>query len=174
MRFNFITAAAVAMGVLFYVVATVSTFTPGQIRVSGLGPLLIILLACMGGAVAMVVGYASMVAVGGRGSLDLAKFFARVSGSKQVIQLLDEAEQSRASKLLEQTYLFYTSVLIYFIAIALGWDIYNADGRASFLQPIVHALDAFSNQPRTSPVTYSVEFLPVVVLPSPSRAWCHP
>ncbi len=165
MRFNFITASAVALGVLSYVVATLSSFTPSQLRVSGLSPVLIILLASVAGVIVLFIGYGSMLVVGGASSLGVARFYARISGSKQVIALLDEDKRSNAAKILEQTYLIYTAILVYILAVAIGWDIYNADGpKASIFRPLVHALDAFSGQPITNPVTYSVAFLPVVVL----------
>jgi hypothetical protein len=165
MRFNFVTASAVALGVLFYIVATLSTFTPVQLRVSGLSPVLIIMLGCSAGVLVVLIGYVSMVAVGGAYSLGMGRFFARVTRSKQVIQVLEDDERSSATRVLEETYLLYTSVLVYVLAVAIGWDFYNLDApKASVFQPLVHALDAFSTKPITNPVAYSVQFLPVVVL----------
>jgi hypothetical protein len=165
MKFNFITASAVATGILFYVVATLSTFTPGQLRISGLSPIFIILLATTAGLIVIAIGYGSMVVVGGAASLGLGRFFARISKSKQVIQFLGDDKRSSATRVLEETYLIYTSILVYVLSIAIGWDLYNADApKSSIFQPLVHALNAFASEPIANPVTRSVQFLPVVVL----------
>lgn len=165
MRFNFVTASAVTLGVLFYIIATLSTFTPAQVRVSGLSPVVIIMLDSSAGVAVILIGYVSMIAVGGASSLGLGRLLARITRSKQVIQLLQDDKRSGVSRALEETYLVYTSVLVYILTVAIGWDFYNLDGpRASIFQPLVRALDAFSTKLITNPVTYSVEFLPVVVL----------
>lgn len=111
-------------------------------------------------------GYSWMVLIGGVCSVNVAKLFSRITKSKQIVEVKPKFDDPPTKAgILERTYLFYISTLMFLLLVSFAWDVYNADGRGALsLRPVVHALDAFSKPGKVSSLVYSAELLPVLLL----------
>jgi hypothetical protein len=118
------------------------------------------ILASLG---ALALGYSWMVIIGGVCSMNVARLFSRITKSKQIVEVKSDDPPAKAG-ILERTYLFYVSTLMFLLLVSLAWDVYNADGRGALsLRPVVHALDAFSRPVKVSSLVYSAELLPILL-----------
>jgi hypothetical protein len=116
----------------------------------------------MAGLGEAILAYALVVSFGGAPSLNLARFLSHITRSKQVVESgNDSGESSR----LAQVHWVYLPAVIFLLAIALGWDIFNADSpKLGIFQPVLHALDFFYRQPGGSPILVSRHMLPALIL----------
>ncbi len=112
----------------------------------------------------LALGYSWMVLIGGLCSMNASRLFSRITRSKQIVVVKPNDSPAKAG-ILERTYLFYVSVLMFSLLTSLTWDVFNVDGRgAKFLRPVVHALDVFSKPAKVSPLVYSVELLAILLV----------
>jgi len=95
--------------------------------------------------------------------MSMSRWFAKITKSKQIFKVKSDDSPIKAG-ILERTYLFYVSVLMFLLLTSLAWDMYNVDGRSAlFLRPVVHALDAFSRPVKVNPLTYAVESFAILL-----------
>ena len=96
--------------------------------------------------------------------MNVARLFSRITKSKQIVEVKSDDPPTKAG-IFERTYLFYISTLMFLLLVSLAWDVYNADGRGALsLRPIIHALDAFARPGKMSPLVYSAELLPILLV----------
>jgi hypothetical protein len=165
LKLYLIEAVAFAVGFVFYALAALSTYTILQFEHSRIDPLSMLFLLGAGGVFSVAVGYACMLGIGGSLSLGVAELICRLTRSRQVLELVGDDTSSSANRILQRTYFLYSSLIIFILSVALGWDIYNADGpKASFLRPFLHLLDPLSKPLKVSPVMYSLELVPVLLV----------
>lgn len=153
-------------GIVIYVLAILTTF--GRVLWSHsilgpeIGPIVMIMTTTMAGLVVAFLGYLLVTFFGGPPSLDLARFLCHITGSKQVV----EFQRSNSTHVfLGKVHWVYLPGIVFISAIALGWDLFNADSpKLGAFQPIVHALDFFYRQPGESPILISGHMLPALVV----------
>jgi hypothetical protein len=152
-----------ALGVALYLYAIFSTFT---LEWHSPEPFLIATLILAGGFGVLLVGYVSVVGIGGTLSLGLAEFVARVTGSKHVVEVTSEKPRNFVYWLSRDGFVYYLPGLIFIVAMVLGWDIHNLhDPRTSIFHPLLHALDVFAKPLGDNVVSYSIDMiLPMIVL----------
>lgn len=156
---------ALVVGGAFFVIAVMTTFSPTQLAHSRFDPVLVIFVNFLSGLVAVVIGYESMVGFGGRFSLGIAKFVAKVSGSRQVVEVIRDQPMALSHGLISQAYLAYVPPLVFLISIALSWDIFTLDtAHSGPAQPFFHLLDIFARNLRVNPVLFSLELVPIFLL----------
>ena len=151
------------LGVALYVYAIFSTFT---LELRGFQSFLIAVLILAAGFGVLLLGYASVVVIGGMSSLGLAEFVARVTGSKHVVEVANEKPRNFFYWLSRDGFVFYLPGLVFIVSMVLGWDIHNVhDPRTSIFHPLLHALDVFAKPLGTDVVSYSIDMiLPMIVL----------
>jgi hypothetical protein len=155
--------AAVALGAVCYVVAILTTLSPLTYQLYPKAPFVILLFTSIGAVVVLLLGYLSIIVFGGILSLRFADFIARLSNSKHVVEFADPNSKSLSLRILKIK-LLHIPLIVFGLSIALSWDIYNGDGaRASFLQPVFHALDVFSKPLSLDRVLYAVDVTPTLV-----------
>lgn len=161
---SLVSICAILIGFVFYGLGIISTFTVFRLKPTTPELLLVFGVTALAGVGALTLGYSWMVLLGGRGSLSVAKMFTRITKSKQTVVVKPNDPPVKAG-ILERTYLFYVSTLMFLLLTSLAWDMYNADGpNALFLRPIIHALDVFSRPARQNPILYSAEMLPALLV----------
>lgn len=152
------------LGMLVYVFAVVSTFAFG-FYVSGVSPLVIFILISLGGLGALGLGYASVVVLGGMISLRLNEFIARVSMSKQVVEVATGKPQEIARKEVWRDFLLYMPVVVFGLSLFLAWDIHNVhDPQTGVFHTVLHALDIFSKPLTADPVLRPVEVVLAMIV----------
>ena len=163
--------AYVIIGVIFYVVAVLSTFGAALWQHSRLGPvygpIVMIVLISVTGVGAVGLGYVMVIALGGHESLSLCRLIARFTRSKQIIQIAKPPGNSTTkTSLIRQAHWLYLPGLLFLATTGLGWDFYNADNpKTGFLQPVFHALNMLSRPPPgTSPILFSRHLIPALIL----------
>jgi hypothetical protein len=159
-----VSIGAILIGFVFCGLGVFSTFAYFRVRQTTPELLLVFGTTALAGLGSLALGYAWMVLIGGHCSMGVAKRFARITKSKQIFEVRPDDPPGKAG-ILERTYLFYVSVLMFLLLTSLAWDMYNVDGRSAlFLRPVVHALDAFSKPAKVSPLLYSTELLPILLV----------
>ena len=126
-----------------------------------------ILSISVAGLGAIVLGFLMVLFLGGYVSLRLSRFVAHLTHSKQIVEAAKTKTRTGfRERLLASVHWLYIPGVLFIAAVGLGWDVYNADGpKASFLQPVVHALDIFSRPPPgTSPILFSRHLIPALIL----------
>lgn len=155
------------LGVSLYVFALLSIFGL-EFYSSGIGQFAIIMLALNGGLTALL-GYVSVIILGGYVSLRLTEFIARLTRSRHVIEVVDESSLTISHKVALKDFLLYMPALIFILSVLLAWDIHNLhDPRTSIFHPLLRALipifDVFSVPAGVNPTVYSVDVIPAMVV----------
>lgn len=151
-------------GILFYVVGVQLTF-PWSDRFLRPELIALLLLTSISGCIVLGLGYLSAVFIGGRASLVLMEFYSRITGSKQVIEETDSSSILASNWFLKLDFAVFVPLLTFVTSMALAWDIYNVHhGGTGLLSQLLAALDIFSKPPRTSPIIYSMDIIPVMML----------
>jgi len=152
------------MGVILYVFAALSAFLIGPYG-SDLSPFAVVTITLVGGLGAIALGYASVVVFGGKVSLDLNEFVARVTMCKQVIEIADEKKQVTRRVALWRDFGLYMPALVFGLSLMLAWDVHNLhDPQTSFFYPLFHVLDIFSKPVATDHLSRSIEVVLVMVV----------
>jgi hypothetical protein len=161
----------VIVGIVFYAIAVFSTFSHTLWERSALGPTLgptvMIASISVAGLGAIVLGYLMIRLVAGSASFDFIRFLAHLTSSKQVIEVSKNSNgSSLKDRLLGGVQWLWLPGLLFISSAGLGWDVYNADSpKATFFQPVLHALDIFSRPtPGTSPILFSRHLIPTLVI----------
>jgi hypothetical protein len=161
---SLVSICATLVGLIFCGLGAISSFAFFHVKPTPTGSLLVFGETAIGSLGALALGYSWMVLIGGVCSIYVARLFSRITKSKQIVKEVSDDPPAKAG-ILERTYLFYTSTLMFLLLVSLAWDMYNADGRSALsLRPVVHALDAFSKPANVGPLTYSAELLPVLLV----------
>jgi hypothetical protein len=136
-----------------------------------LGELVAVVFTSIGGLAVFLLGYASIVVVGGKSSLRLVGFISRLNGSKQIIEVKEET-QANGHGLIKDVSLLYIPALVFTISLALALDIHYLVVTAdvtfpSFLSSIFHdtlsGFDILLKPPTISSLRYSFEIIPIMV-----------
>jgi len=152
------------MGVILYVFAALSAFLIGPYG-SDLSPFAVVTITLVGGLGAIALGYGSVVVFGGKVSLDLNEFVARVTMCKQVIEIADEKKQVTRRVALWRDFGLYMPALVFGLSLMLAWDVHNLhDPQTSFFYPLFHVLDIFSKPVATDHLSRSIEVVLVMVV----------
>jgi len=162
-------AAPLVLGFVAYSVAAVSTFSIPQLTHVGLDELAIAGLAFLAGLFAIVLGYESIVLLGGVCSLSFVGLVARLTKSRQLIE--SREKPARLGKILiEKSHLVYLPALLFFTSIGIGWDIYTvlpttrtirAHGLAG---SVLYSLNFFATPQRANAVLFSLRLTPALIL----------
>jgi hypothetical protein len=164
-KFYVVEIFALALGIVLYGLAATSTFTLAQFKFSRLDPAILVSYSVGAGLLAAGLGYSSMTLVGGRLSLAVTRSACRLTGARQVIRVSAGGSGSSKNAIFQRAYFLYASLLVFAFSIGVAWDLYNADGpKAAFLRPLIHALNAFSRPANMSPVVFSLNLLPVLLV----------
>ena len=155
---------------LSYVVAVFLTFRP---RSSGSNYIELVTfgLTIVGGSSVFVLGYISVVILGGRISLRLVEFTSRLNGSSHAIEVKDET-QATSSGLIKDASILYIPALILLISLALALNIHYLNTATditfpsflSILKNTLSVLDIFVKPTGIGSLTYSIEIIPVIVI----------
>jgi hypothetical protein len=156
---------ALVVGAAFFVLAVFSTFTGAEPTYVRLDPILLTVVSFVAGAIAVLAGYTSIVTFGGRFSVGAARFISRVTGSRQVLEVVEDLPSGLSGKLVSQAHLAYLPVLLLLISLALSWDIFTLDtARSGVVRPFFHLLDIFTRNLRVDPVRFSLELVPIILM----------
>jgi hypothetical protein len=137
-------------GLVAYVMAIETTFGSAiwaRTRIGPVeGPIIMIAITSVAGLCAIAIGYC-LIRAFGLVSMSLARLLARVTHSKQIIEISEESSNRRGMRrILDRIHWAYLPALMFISSLALGWDIYGADSSgSSMLQPILRELDIFYN-----------------------------
>jgi hypothetical protein len=161
---RFYSGVALTVGGAFFVLSVTSTFTLSQLLRTRFDPLLLVFINFFAGFVAIVIGYESIVTFGGRFSLGIASFVSRLTGSRQIVEVIEDPPKALTRKLIHYAFLIYVPLLVFLISVALSWDIFTLDTTHSGLaQPFFRTLDIFARNIRVNPVLFSVELVPILL-----------
>jgi hypothetical protein len=181
-RYGVVVDAAVplVLGFVAYSVAAVSTFSIPQLTHVGLDQVAIATLTFVAGAFTIGLGYESIVLFGGVCSLSFAGFVARVTKSRQVIEIREKRSPKLMKTLIEKSHLVYLPALLFFTSISFGWDIYTAlptrttrgaaalSNQARVTVPLasqlLHSLNFFATPQRANAVLFSLRLTPALIL----------
>jgi hypothetical protein len=163
-------ATPLILGFITYSVAAISTFSIPQLGHAHLDPLTITLLTSTAGLLAIGLGYASIVFLGGTCSLSIAGLIGRLTKTKQVIRPKKEKLTQLSEAIIERSHLIYLPLVLFFTSIALGWDIYSADPsktlgtKPGMLRFLVHSLNFLATPQHTTGVLFSVTLIPGLIM----------
>ena len=162
-RSSLVSICATLIGLVFCGLGAISVFTFYRVIPTTLEYLLVFGVTALASLGSLALGYSLMVLIGGLCSMNASKLFSRITRSKQIVEVKPDDPPAKAG-ILERTYVFYVSILMFSLLTSLAWDVYNADGRGAwFLRPVVHALDVFSRPAKVGPLMYSVELLAILL-----------
>lgn len=132
---------------------------------SDLSPFVIVVLTSIGGFGALVLGYASVIILGGKISLQLTEFISRFDKSRHVIEVIDEKPRTIRHAVSRQDFILYMPALVFILSLFLAWDIHNVHPKqSSIFHPLLHALDIFSKPIGVSPTSYSADVIPAMLV----------
>ncbi len=152
------------MGSIIYVFAALSAFLIGPYG-SDLSPFFVVTITLLGGLGSIALGYASVMVLGGRVSLDLNEFVARMTMCKQVIEVSDDEKKATTRMPLWRDFGLYMPALIFGLSLMLAWDIHNLhDPQTSFFYPIFHVLDVFSRPIAADHLSRSIEVVLAMIV----------
>jgi len=142
------------LGIALYVIAVETTYYDTSI---------IVVLALAAGPAVLLLGYGTVVLIGGAASLGLAEFLARVTRSRHVIEMRTEEPQTLRKKIRAEYFLLLMPGLVFLLSLALIWDVHNLrDPRTSMFYPLLQWLDVLSRTGTS--VTYAVEAIPAMII----------
>ncbi len=155
---------------LLYVYAVFSAF---KLRGS-LYPweLVMIFLTSAGGLAVFLLGYASVTVLGGKFSLGLVEFIARLNGSRHIIEV-KENPQTDSHSLSESTSLLSIPALVLIISLALALNIHYLHVTTDFtlqsfqlliFHDALSSLDIFLKPTNIGSLQYSIEIIPLMTL----------
>ncbi|HVP40749.1 MAG TPA: hypothetical protein VMS95_02200 [Candidatus Krumholzibacteriaceae bacterium] len=149
------------LGIALYIIAVLST---PQLELTDYNSLTIILITTIAGLVVLLLGYVMVAVISSVASLRLADIIARLTKTKQVIEIVNEKPQTIRQKLQTEYFMLLMPALIFIISTALAWDAYNLhDSRTSIFYPILHWLDVLAEPPTIAPIAYSVDIILVMI-----------
>ena len=156
---------ALLAGNIAYVLAVASSFNLLQLTRSNLTPAIVLLLTIIGGILAITLGYASILLLGGICSLGVGNLVAKLTGSKHVISYNNQSYKNKKQRLLENTYILYAAGIVFLLLVAIAWDLHNADGpRSGIFYPLLNATNIFLTKTTTvNPIRFSVNNLPLLL-----------
>jgi len=154
---------------LFYITAIFLTFRP-RIGAANYIELVAFGLTFAGGTSAFLLGYVSVVILGGKYSVGLVEFISRLNGSNHA---LDVKEETRANGegIMSDASLLYIPALVSLTSLALALNIHYLDtttditfkSALSMLKNVLGVLDIFIKPTAMGSLTYSIEIIPVIV-----------
>lgn len=149
-------------GVCLYVLAVFYSF---QLSFFGSDSFLAIAFLVLTGVGGVLLGYVSVIVMGGLLSLKLGEFVARVTFSKHVIEVVDEEPHTFKYRLVQDTFMVYVPILIFTLAMTLTWDVHSLhdDPSSSFFHPFLHEFDLLSRSTSVNPLLYSAQIIPVMI-----------
>ena len=173
-------AVPLTLGFVAYSAAAVSTFSIPQLTHVGLDEFGIAGLTFIAGLFTIGLGYESIVLLGGIYSLGFAGFIARVTKSKQLIEIREKKSPKLLKTLIEKSHLVYLPALLFFTSVSLGWDIFTAfpartsRGATSLANQtrsvipltgqILRSLNFFATPQRANAVLFSLRLTPALIL----------
>lgn len=159
-----ITVSLFLIGVLLYVFAALSAFIIEPYS-SSLNPFVVIIITSIGGLGALALGYASVVILGGKVSLKLNEFVARVTMCKQVIEVPDGKRQMTRRVATWRDFALYMPAFVFGLSLILAWDIHNLhDPQTSIFYPLFHVLDIFSKPVATDHLSRAIEVVLAMIV----------
>jgi len=160
LKLQTLAAFSAALGFAFFVLSVTTTFTSPRLLFS-FSPASLVAVNLASGSVALLLGYVSVVVVGGGASVSLASFLSRATRSKQVVEV---SRGPPRSSLLGSLYLAIPPAVCFVVATALAFDFFALDRSGVVSLPVIRYLDIFARDIRTSPISRSLEVLPVLLL----------
>jgi len=164
-------AAPLILGFLAYSAGAVSTFSIPQLSHVGLDEVAIAGLTFVAGLFAIVLGYESIILLGGVCSLGFVGFVARVTKSRQLIESREKKSPKLLKMLIEKSHLIYLPALLFFTSIGIGWDIYTAfpttvrtSRSHSLASSILYSFNFFATPQRANAVLFSLRLTPALIL----------
>lgn len=159
-------AAALLLGNLAYVFAVTTSFNFLLLSRFGYAPIVILLLVIAGGVFAMLLGYVSIVFLGGHFSLGVANFYAILTRSTHIMYYDRESSKTLSQRLISETYLAYAAGLVFLLLVSIAWDLHNADGpHAGIFYSFLNATNIFlTRTDNVNPIRFSVNSLPLLFL----------
>ena len=132
----------------------------------GLNPFVIVVFASIGGILALLLGYASVIIFGGGISLRLTEFTSRFDKSRHIIEVIDEKPKAIKHLISRNDFILLMPALVFILSLFLAWDIHNnvSPQQSSIAYPILHALDVFSKPVSVSPLRYSIDVIPAMLV----------
>ena len=158
----FRTALSFGLGIIFYVYAIFSAF-------SFLSPISLVFwrtlgLTIIGGIGALVLGYLFVILLGGRLSLTITEFIARLNNSRHIIEVVED-DSKPTDSFVTKFYSLIIPSLISFTVMTLAWDIHTIHaGSVADINAILHTLDVFAKPLTVNSVTYSIEIIPAMIV----------
>jgi hypothetical protein len=173
-------AAPLILGFVAYSIAAVSTFSIPQLTHAGLDDFAIAGFTFIAGLFTIGLGYESIVLFGGVCSLSFAGFIARVTKSKQLIEIREKKSPKLLKALIEKSHLVYLPALLFFTSVSLGWDIFTAfptrtsrttaslanqtRSAVPLANQILRSLNFFATPQRANAVLFSLRLTPALIL----------
>lgn len=175
-------AVPLVLGFIAYSVAAASTFTIPQLTHVGLDQFAIAALTFIAGLFTIGLGYESIVLFGGFWSLSFAGFVAKVTKSKQLIEIREKKSPKLLKTLIEKSHLVYLPALLFFTSVSFGWDIFTAlptntrttraaatfGNQARISAPladqILRSLNFLATPQRANAVMFSLRLTPALIL----------
>jgi len=149
------------LGIALYVFAVQTTFT---FRFANYDTLMIVLLTIIAGPAVLLLGYGTVVLIGGVASLRLAEFLARVTRSKHVIEIIDEKPQTLRQKIQTEYFTLIMPLLVFVLSMVIVWDVYNLhEDSTSIFHPLLHWLDVLSKPTGIGPITFAIDAIPAMI-----------
>jgi hypothetical protein len=144
------------LGLALYIIAVQTTYCNTSIM---------IVLALVAGPAVLLLGYGTVVLIGGVASLGLAEFLARVTRSRHIIEIRTEKPQTLRKKIRTEYFLLLMPSLIFLLSIALIWDVHNLrDPRTSIFYSLLRWLDVLSIATGSNPVMNALEAIPAMII----------
>jgi len=161
-------AVPLVLGFVAYSVGAVSTFSIPQLTHVRLDTFAVAGLTFIAGFFAIILGYESIVLLGGVCSLSFVGFVARVTKSRQLIESREKSPQLRKI-LIEKSHLVYLPALLFFTSIGIGWDIYTVIPQRTTRsiglgRSILYSLNFFATPQRGNAVLFSLRLTPALIL----------
>jgi hypothetical protein len=151
------------LGIVLYVLAVQTTF---NLSVNSESLIIRNTLTILAAPFAVVLGYETVVLIGGMASLRLAEFMSRVTNSRQIIVVNTEKRQTLREEIRTEYFMVLMPLLIFVLSMAILWDVHNVqDPRTAIFHPILNWLDVLSKPASIDSVTYSVAaIVPMITL----------
>ena len=174
------TAVPIVLGFGAYSVAAVSTFSIPQLTHAGLDQVAIAGLTFIAGLFTIGLGYESIVLFGGFWSLNFAGFVAKITKSKQLIEIREKKSPKLLKTLIEKSHLVYLPALLFFTSVSFGWDIFTAlparTARSTttlgsqtavtvpLAEQVLRSLNFFATPQRANAVIFSLRLTPALIV----------
>ncbi len=156
---------------LFYLVAVFLTFGL-HIGSFGVAEFLAFGLTLIGGLAALGLGYASAVYLGGKASLGIADFLAKIGGSEHIIEIEQKAKPKRLGPI-NDTAFIYIPAIILATTMLLTLNIHYLVNTftvtfqvapSPILQTILNTLDIFLKPTSIGSLRFSIDIIPLMTI----------